>query len=443
MANRIYYTLPVVLMLVVAFLIGFIVPDVSALRSNPAELHARVNRLPDLLKQLADPPKNGDVELPVLVTYYEVLSKLKDNYYGKVINEKQLTYDAIRGMLLALDDPYTRFLDPESFIRMREENEGNFVGIGAQLQVNSEQQVFIKEPIPNSPAIEAGVKAGDIILKVDDKPIAGLDIDEVVDRIRGTEGTKVKLTLIRGPEKKLVELTIVRRMVEYQMVDWKALDEANGIGYIRLRGFNEHSDSQFESAISQLEKKKLNGLILDLRQNPGGLLQVALEIGSRFVESGPIVIVQDRNGRQESLNVDKSKHKHKRYPLVVLVDKQSASASEIVAGAIQDNKAGTIVGTNTFGKARVQTVSPLNDGSAIAITTAKYLTPKGRDINKVGLKPDVYVASAELDGEEIVEFGDLKKDVQLIKGIEVLKEKLGKSAAKSSGAITTSAGKKR
>ncbi|MEN6370981.1 MAG: S41 family peptidase [Armatimonadota bacterium] len=433
MTRKIYYTLPVVLLLIAAFMVGFIAPDVSASRGNPSDLQARINRLPDLLKTFVDRPSNDDTELPVLPTYYKVLGELKDDYYGKTIDDRQLTYSAIRGMLAALDDPYTRFLDPDSYKQMREENEGNFVGIGAQLQVNKDQQVYIKEPIPNSPALAAGVKAGDIIFKVDDKPIAGLDIDQVVDRIRGEEGTRVKLSLLRGPKKKLVELSIVRRMVEFQMVEWKMLDAANGIGYIRLRGFNEHSDSQFESAITQLEHKKLKGLVFDLRQNPGGLLNMAVDIGSRFVESGPIVIIKYRSGQEEALCVENSKHNHKRYPLVVLVDKQSASASEIVTGAIQDNKAGTVVGTNSFGKACVQTVSTLNDGSAVAITTAKYLTPKGRDINKVGVKPDVFVASVEpKSGEDVIEFGDLKKDVQLIKGIEVLKEKLGIPAGKAS-----------
>jgi carboxyl-terminal processing protease len=166
-------------------------------------------------------------------------------------------------------------------------------------------------------------------------------------------------------------------------------------------------------------------LVFDLRGNPGGLLQVAIQIGSRFIESGPIVIIEERNGHKDALNVDPSQHKHKRYPLVVLVDKTSASASEIVSGAIKDNRTGTIVGTSTFGKARVQTVSALADGSAIAITTAKYLTPNGTDINKVGVKPDILV-----EENEQAEIGEPDKDVQLAKGIDVLKEKMGLPVSK-------------
>jgi carboxyl-terminal processing protease len=419
MRRRLFYAIPILLLLVVLFLVGFVAPDVNASRGDLSNLRAQLRLLPDRLEMLADPPDNSDTELPILQTYYDVLGRLQETYYGRKIDDRQLTYSAIRGMLQALDDPYTRFLDPEAYKRMREENEGNFVGIGAQLDVNAKQQVYIREPLPDSPASRKGVKAGDIILKVDGKPIAGLEIDQVVERIRGKKGTKVKLTLQRGPEKRSIEATIVRDVVEFRMVRSKMLDPKEGIGYIRLLGFNTHSDSQFELAISQLEKQNLTGLIVDLRQNPGGLLQVAVEIGSRFIESGPIVIIQERGGRKSPLNVDGSKHNHKRYPLVLLVDKYSASASEIVAAAIQDDKAGTLVGTHTFGKARVQTVSTLNDGSAIAITTAKYLTPNGTDINKVGVKPDVVVEQPDM-----VELGDLKKDVQLTKALDVMRDKL-------------------
>jgi len=411
MRKSLVFAIPVLLILSAAFLVGFAAPDV---------LSAQLSRLPERLEMLVKPPESAEAELPIVQTYYSVLGKLRESYYSQKLDEHQLTYNAIRGMLQALNDPYTRFLDPESYKRMREENEGNFVGIGAQLDVNKKQQVYIKEPLPSSPAVKAGIKAGDVILKVDDKPIAGLEIDKVVERIRGEEGTKVKLTLLRANQSKPIDITIVRRVVQPPVVRSKVLDPKNGIGYIRLYGFNERSDSQFDAAMNELEKQHVQGLILDLRQNPGGLLQVAVEIGSRFIEDGPIVIIKDRSGHTEEFNVDRSKHNHKRYPLVVLVDKQSASASEIVAAAIQDDKAGTIVGTDTFGKARVQTVSALLDGSAISVTTAKYLTPKGRDINKVGVKPDIVV-----EGKEMIELGDLKQDVQLAKALGVMKQKLG------------------
>lgn len=413
--------MPAIFLIMAAFLIGFIAPVVAASHGDIGKIYIQVQNIPSQISRaIMDSSDSDGSNLPVLESYYVVLGSLRDNYYGQKIDDRQLTYNAIRGMLKALNDPYTRFLDPDAYKQMREENEGNFVGIGAQLDVNKKQQVYIKEPLADSPALEAGVKSGDIIVKVDDKPVTGLDIEQVVKRIRGAEGSKVKLGVLRGDVKKPVDIAITRRMVEFQMVKYKMLDTQNGIGYIRLYQFNEHSDRQFETAISALEKQNLRGLVFDLRQNPGGLLQVAVEIGSRFVEDGPIVIIQERTGRKDSLNVDPSRHNHKRYPLVVLVDKQSASASEIVSGAIQDNSAGTLVGTRTFGKARVQTVNPLLDGSAIAITTAKYLTPKGRDINKVGVQPDVKV-----ENPEMAEIGDMKQDTQLIKGIQLVKEKMG------------------
>ncbi len=418
MNEKIFRIVVVSLIIVVAFLIGFVTPEVGASRGSVTEFASQLQQLSSKLELGND----SEVELPVLQTYYDVLGRMRDSYFGpsgQKIDDRQMTYSAIRGMLASLSDPYTRFLDPDAYKQMREENQGNFVGIGAQLDVNKNEQVYIKEPLPDSPAIAAKVRAGDIILRVDGKSIAGLDIDDVVKRIRGEEGTKVTLTLVNGNEKPR-NVVIIRKMVEFRMVRSKMLDEKNGIGYVRLYGFNEHSDDQMEEALNHLNKQKMKGLVLDLRQNPGGLLPVAVSIGSRFIDSGPVVIIEERSGKRNVLNVDPSRRGRKTLPLVVLVDKSSASASEIVSGAIQDNQSGTLVGSDTYGKARVQTVSPLTDGSAIAITTAKYLTPKGRDINKVGVKPDVYVASSE----EAIELGDLAQDVQLKKAVSVLKDKM-------------------
>jgi carboxyl-terminal processing protease len=324
-------------------------------------------------------------------------------------------------MLKGLDDRFTRFLDPEDYKKMREDNEGNFVGIGAQLATNKQRQVYIKEPLPDSPAIKSGVKAGDVIVKVDDKAIAGMDIDEVVKKIRGEEGTKVKLTLLRSKAPKPVDITIVRRVVPLQIVVSRMQDGKNKIGYIRLWQFNEQSDVQLEQAMAKLEKQQMKGLIFDLRGNPGGLLQVAVDIGSRFIENGPVVIIQERGGQKSYLNVEESQHRHKRVPLVVLVDGRSASASEIVAGAIKDDQVGTLVGMTTYGKGRVQTIMPLADGSAVAITTAKYLTPKGIDIHKKGIKPDVVVDVPE----EGFDPTDPAKDPKLKKALDVMRTKLG------------------
>ena len=421
--------IPVAFLLVAAFVFGFLAPDV---RANGIDIHKWMASL-DLMPQSVDSAANrssgeaGGGALPLVDTYSSVMERLKAGYFDKnaadrqkKINERELTYDAIRGMLHALGDPFTRFLDPDEYKKMREENEGNFTGIGAQLDTNKNGEVYIKEPLENTPAFKAGVKSNDVIVAVNGKPIKGKDIEDVVKMIRGKEGTVVRLTLRRPSQNKLLVFAITREIVQFQMVKSRMLDAKNKIGYIRLYQFNEMSDVQFEKALAALERQHMKGLVFDLRGNPGGLLQIAVDIGSRFIESGPVVIIQERGGQKNPMYVEEDKHNHKRYPLVVLVDKSSASASEIVSGAIKDDGVGTLVGTTTFGKGRVQTIMPLRDGSAVAITTAKYLTPKGIDIHKKGIKPDIFV-----EATDNFDPNDPTTDVQLAKGVQVLKVKLG------------------
>ncbi|MCX8052947.1 MAG: S41 family peptidase [Armatimonadetes bacterium] len=413
-----------VFLLFVAFLIGFATPDVIASRGDLGRWIASLQLLPQRLEDLAsqgfDESAASSKPLPIIESYSATLERLKADYYGAKIDEKKLTYNAIRGMLHALDDPFTRFLDPEEYKKMREENEGNFTGIGAQLDTNDNGEVYVKEPLPGTPAMRAGIKANDVIIAVDGKPIKDKDIQEVVKMIRGPEGTKVKLTLRRPKVSRYITKVITREVVAFQMVKWRMLDEKNGIGYVRLYQFNEKCDEQFDKALTDLERKHVKGLVLDLRANPGGLLQAAVDIGSRFIESGPIVIIQERGGERRPLYVEEEKHNHKRYPLVVLVDQHSASAAEIVSGAIKDDGVGTLVGVKTFGKGRVQTIMPLEDGSAVAITTAKYLTPNGTDIHKKGIEPDIKV-----EATEDFDPNDPKTDVQLAKAVDVLKVKMG------------------
>jgi len=427
---RIEIIVPVTFLLFAAFVIGFVAPDVKASGGDVRKWVASLQLLPQRLESIGggESAEVGSPEpLPLVDTYSAVMERLKADYYnygkkidGRELNERQLTYSAIRGMLHGLGDPFTRFLDPDEYKKMREENEGNFTGIGAQLDTNKDGEVYVKEPIDDSPAIRVGIKARDVILAVDGKSIKHMDIEEVVKLIRGKEGTKVKLTLRRPGVAKPIVKTIVREIVQFRMVKSSMLDEKNKIGYIRLYQFNEQSDVQFDKALAALEKKHVKGLIFDLRSNPGGLLQVAVDIGSRFLESGPVVIIQERGGQKSPLYVEEEKHNHKRYPTVVLVDKSSASASEIVSGAIKDDAAGTLVGTVTFGKGRVQTIMPLEDGSAVAITTAKYLTPNGTDIHKKGINPDYFIEAS--DGFDP---NDPATDVQLKRGVDVLKVKMG------------------
>lgn len=433
---RIDIAIPVLFLLFAAFVSGFLAPDVRASGGDVGKWIASLQLLPQRLEDLGrvEPEEAATKPLPLVDTYSAVMERLKADYYGKPVDEHRATYAAIRGMLHALGDPFTRFLDPDEYKKMREENEGNFQGIGAQLDTNSKGEVYIKEPLPGTPAERADVRKNDVIIGVDDKAIKGMDIQDVVKLIRGPKDTKVKLTLARPGQAKPLTKTIVRQVVQFRMVKWEMLDDKSKIGYVRLYQFNEQSDAQFDEALSALEAKRVKGLVFDLRGNPGGLLQVAVDIGSRFIESGPVVIIQERGGQKNPLYVEEDKHNHRRYPLVVLVDKSSASASEIVSGAIKDDGVGTLVGTTTFGKGRVQTIMPLTDGSAVAITTAKYLTPKGTDIHKKGIEPDITVEQPDVDdllaqlgvkNADDIDLSDHRYDVQLTKAVDVLKVKMG------------------
>jgi carboxyl-terminal processing protease len=415
------------LLVTLAFLAGFFYSDLRTGGVRRALYAAQtVPQKVNLALQLEQGAQQGylwPVEL-----YWDVLSRLRSHYYQQV-NEKQLTYAAIRGMLASLHDPYTRFMDPTEYRSMQEDTRGDFFGIGAQLQ-EKEGQIVIYRPIEGSPADKAGIKAGDVIVEVDRKPVAGMRVDDVVKKIRGPRGTKVELTIRRKGEAKLLHISIVRDLITSPVVYSYMEDEKLGIGRIRLEQFNEKCDQLLVQKVRELEAKGLRALILDLRYNPGGLLNVAVDVASRFIDNGVVVLIQEKNGQITKLHAERGRAL-KPYPLVVLVNEWSASASEIVAGAIRDNKRGVIIGETTFGKGLVQTIFQLQDSSAVAITTAKYLTPSGYDLNRKvdpdgneirrgGIQPDIVVKQSE----EMTDIDDRAHDVQLQKAVEYLREKL-------------------
>jgi carboxyl-terminal processing protease len=415
------------LLVTLAFLAGFFYSDLRTGGVRRALYAAQtVPQKVNLALQLEQGAQQGylwPVEL-----YWDVLSRLRSHYYQQV-NEKQLTYAAIRGMLASLHDPYTRFMDPTEYRSMQEDTRGDFFGIGAQLQ-EKEGQIVIYRPIEGSPADKAGIKAGDVIVEVDRKPVAGMRVDDVVKKIRGPRGTKVELTIRRKGEAKLLHISIVRDLITSPVVYSYMEDEKLGIGRIRLEQFNEKCDQLLVQKVRELEAKGLRALILDLRYNPGGLLNVAVDVASRFIDNGVVVLIQEKNGQITKLHAERGRAL-KPYPLVVLVNEWSASASEIVAGAIRDNKRGVIIGETTFGKGLVQTIFQLQDSSAVAITTAKYLTPSGHDLNRKvdpdgneirrgGIQPDIVVKQSE----EMTDIDDRAHDVQLQKAVEYLREKL-------------------
>lgn len=442
--TRVYASLLLVASLF--FVVGFTWRDVNAAGYSGESVRMALMGLPDRMGMLLEKPEIGQGELPVRATYQATLNTIVDRFYvpastmetpvipkeanPRLVDTQQLTYMAVRGILASLQDPYTSFMDPEDYRKMREENDGNFVGIGAQLGQRQNGQIYVVEPLPDTPAMRAGVRKQDTILKVDGKSIAGMEIDEVVKMIRGPENTKVTLELGRSGEEKPVVITIVRQVVEFRMVKYQMLDEAQKIGYVRLYQFNQKADAQLDLALGELESKGMEALILDLRSNPGGLLESAVDISSRFIKSGPVVVIQERGGERKRIDSDPARHNHGIYPLVVLVNEQSASASEIVAGAIKDTDAGTLVGVKTFGKGRVQTIVPLPGDSAVRITTAKYLTPNLTDIHQKGIEPHIEVKLPEEDlnaaasDDSSAEDDLLANDSQLKKALDVMREKM-------------------
>lgn len=334
-----------------------------------------------------------------LIFFEEVLNLIKYNYPFQV-EEDDLIITAIKAMLKSLD-PYSDYYTKEEADSLYDSISGNFSGIGLYIEAK-DGYISVVSPIKGQPAEKAGVKAGDIIISVDDIDIKDMGVEKVSSMIKGPEGTTVKLTIKRGEE--TLTFKITRKLIEINPVEYEILE--GNIGYIRLDEFSSNATREIKKALSEFKNKGIEKIILDLRDNPGGLLNEAISIGQLFVPAGPIVYVKDKSGY---LKKYESNLWDSNYKLVVLVNERSASASEILAGAVKDRKAGILVGTKTFGKALVQSLIPVNDGSLIKITTAVYLTPNKTLINGVGITPDYIV---ENDGFE---------DLQLKKAIELLK----------------------
>jgi len=314
--------------------------------------------------------------------------KLRKEILSTKYFDNEDAYIAIKDMLKELDDPYTRFLDPKEFNEMRIETTGELMGVGIQISLDEDtNQIVVVSPIEGTPAFLAGIKPNDVIVSIDGMPIEGLSIDSTVKLIRGKKGTKVELGIIR--DDKLLNVSLIRDRIEINVVDSRINNTVSGakIGYLRLKQFNAKSPKEMSLSINKLEKQKPFGYVLDLRSNPGGLLEASIEIARQWINTGIIVSTKTKDGITD-IRKAKSRALTNR-PVVVLIDEGSASASEILSGAIKDNKRGVLVGKKTFGKGLVQSVRSLSDGSGLTVTVAKYLTPSGKDINKNGIAPDI------------------------------------------------------
>lgn len=352
-----------------------------------------------------------------LETYLQVLDIIKHDYVEKDIDDQKLVYGSIRGMLAALEDPYTRFVEPKSYQEMKIRMSGSYSGIGIYIGIKQDQLTVIS-PIDGTPADKAKLKAGDKIVTVDSKSTKDMALEEAVSLIRGPQGTKVILGIMRKKWKEPKDFAITRAKIKIRPVNTKMFN--SNIAYIKLNTFeNLNSSREFEKALRQ--NRSADGLIIDLRGNGGGLLQAAIDIGSMFIDRGMIVQTVDREGRKEQ--IESTGRVLWRKPTVVLINEASASASEILAGALRDNSVATVVGSKSFGKASVQNVRRLNDGSAVLVTIAKYLTPSGEDINKKGISPDVEILVPTEEAEVAFEIdkNDDADDIQLQKAIEVIK----------------------
>ncbi|MBW4581624.1 MAG: PDZ domain-containing protein [Tildeniella nuda ZEHNDER 1965/U140] len=350
----------------------------------------------------------------------------RSEYLNKPYANKEEAYKAVREMLKKLGDPYTRFMDPQEYKNMQIDTSGELTGVGIQLAADEKtKKLTVIAPIEDSPAFTAGILAKDIITKIDAQSTDGMELNKAVTLIRGNPGTSVKLTVQRGD--KQMEYQLKRAKIEIHPVraSYRKDEAQGGVGYIRLVQFSANAPAEMRSAIQKLEKQNVSGYILDLRSNPGGLLFTSIEIAQMWLKQGAIVSTVNRQGEQDREKANNRALTDK--PLVVLVDGGSASASEILSGALQDNKRATLVGTKTFGKGLVQSVGRLGDGSGLAVTIAKYLTPSGRDINKNGIEPDVEVKLSDEQRQTLS--GDREKigtsaDLQYAKALEILTQRI-------------------
>jgi len=358
---------------------------------------------------------------------------VRKEYLSKFYTDDKAAYKSIREMLKKLEDPYTRFMDPEEFKNMQVDTSGELTGIGITIsQDEKTKQLVVIAPIEDTPAFKAGILAKDIILEIDGKNAKGMDTNDAVSLIRGQSGSKVRLTILRNGQKK--EFNIQRARIEIHPVRFsEKKTPAGNLGYIRLNQFSANASKEMKNAIQSLEAKKVSGYVLDLRGNPGGLLYASIEIAQMWMNKGTIVFTIDRQGTQDKQVANGKALTDK--PLIILVDKGSASASEIVSGALQDNKRATLVGNQTFGKGLVQSVQPLKSGAGLAVTIAKYHTPSGKDINKHGIDPDVKVELTDAQRQKLWLGGRDKlatlEDPQFAKAVELL----GKKSAQNTNTI--------
>lgn len=352
-------------------------------------------------------PVQPDLPIDDLRAFSEIFGRIKSSYVEPV-EDKELIENAIRGMLSGLD-PHSSYLDLEGFKELREGTSGEFGGLGIEVSM---EDGFVKvvAPIDDTPAAKAGVQAGDLIIRLDEKPVKGMSLNDAVDIMRGEPGSKIQLTIIRQGEDKPLSVELTRAIIKVKSVKFETLEP--GYGYLRISTFQSPTGQSVRDALTELKEQndgKLKGLVLDLRNNPGGVLDAAVEVSDAFIDKGMIVYTEGRIADADQKFHAKPGDMLNGAPIIVLVNGGSASASEIVAGALQDHHRAVILGSKTFGKGSVQTVMPLTNDTAVKMTTARYYTPSGRSIQADGIEPDIKVEGVQVSAAEESEFTPLRE----------------------------------
>ncbi|RJP66751.1 MAG: S41 family peptidase [Candidatus Abyssobacteria bacterium SURF_17] len=329
-----------------------------------------------------------------LEIFSDAISIIQSDYVEEMPT-KELIYSAMKGMMDGLD-PHSQFMPPDIYKELKVETEGHFGGLGIVISLDENKVLTVVSPIEDTPAFKAGVQAGDRVIKIDGEPTTGLVLEEAVKKLRGPKGSKVTITILRlhendGKMPEELEFTMIRDDIKIRSVNWEMLDEK--IARIRLREFSEQTATELHKALEELKKKGMRSLVLDLRSNPGGLLNVAAEVADEFLDKGQLIVYTESRDSDQNMkfNAKRNPSIEPSTPIVILVNEGSASASEIVAGALRDWNRAVVLGTKTFGKGSVQSIIPLSDGSALRLTTAKYLTPNGHSIDRLGIIPDIEV----------------------------------------------------
>jgi len=353
-------------------------------------------------------PENLDFSL-----FWQAYEKLSENYVNRdQIDNQKIIYGAISGMAQSLGDPYTDFFDPEATKQFSDDLSGYFSGIGAEIGIKKDQLTIVA-PLPGTPAEKAGLRSGDVIVRIDSQDVINMSSDQAVKIIRGPKGTVVTLEIYREGWNNTKEIKITRDTIKIPSMKWELKD--NDIAYIQIYQFDQSLSADFRKSAVEIINSPAQKIVLDLRNNPGGYLELAQEVAGWFLEKGKVVTIESfGEGKEQELYKTSGTASLSNYPMVILINKGSASASEILAGALKDHKQIKLIGEKSFGKGSVQQVLSLQDGSSIKITIAKWLTPNGTSISEVGLTPDVKIEITEKDIED-------KKDPQLQKALEIVK----------------------